>query len=81
MNIARQKTPFVWVLDRSDDNTWKWGSPTDGMGVFREPDGQWHANIVIPEYNDITGLGPYATAHDAMNEAEIMYLRLKARPV
>jgi hypothetical protein len=79
VNIARQKTPFVWFLDRKDDNTWKYGHAADGMGVFQEPDGSWHANVAIPEYNDITGLGPYSTAHEAMIEAEIWYLRLKVK--
>lgn len=79
MNVPRQSSPFVWHLDRRD-STWKYGTDKDGMGVFQEPDGSWHANVVTPDYNDITGLGPFNTVQEAIDEAEIWYLRLKERP-
>lgn len=78
MKMIRERMPFVWHLDKSDD-VWKHGSDDDGMGVFQEPDGKWHGNVVVPGSIDILGVGPYDTIIEAMRESEIMYLRLKAQ--
>lgn len=78
MKIQPEKMPFVWHQDTSDD-VWKYGTGDDGMGVFKEPDGKWHGNVVVPGSIDILGVGPYGTIIEAMRESEIMYLRLKAQ--
>lgn len=77
MKLRPEKMPFVWHED-TRDNVWKYGSENDGMGVFVEPDGTWHGNIVVPGVLDILGVGPYDTIIEAMRESEIMYLRLTA---
>ena len=77
MKMRPAKMPVAWYEDKRD-NVWKYGSENDGMGVFCEPDGRWHGNIVVPQVNDITGVGPYDTIIEAMRECEIMYLRLKS---
>lgn len=78
MKMRPERTPFVWHEDKSDD-VWKYGLDEDGMGVFQEPDGKWHGNVVVPGSVDILGVGPYDTIIEAMRESEIMYLRLKAQ--
>ena len=72
--------PFVWHRDPRD-NTWKYGASEDGLGVFQEPDGKWYGNVIVPQTDIITGVGPYNTVIEAMRECEIMYLRLKALPI
>lgn len=78
MRIRLEKIPFVWYEDKRD-NTWKYGAEMDGMGVFVEPDGKWHGNVVVPDSIDILGVGPYDKMIEAMRECEIMYLRLKSQ--
>ena len=82
MKMRPEKMPFVWHKDERD-NTWKYGADQkDGMGVFQdEQDGKWYGNVVVPNVDIITGVGPYNTIIEAMRECEIMYLRLKALPV
>ena len=78
MRMRPERMPFVWVEDKRD-NVWKYGAQHNGMGVFIEPDGKWHGNIVVEGINDILGVGPYDTMIEAMRECEIMFLRLKAQ--
>ena len=84
MKVARRiPLPFLWWFDRRDD-VWKFGDRdncTDGIGVFKEQDGKWYGNIVVAARRDITGIGPYNTSIEAMSEAEIMYIRIKALPI
>jgi len=78
MRMRPERMPFVWHEDKQD-NVWKYGAQKDGMGVFIEPDGKWHGNIVVPGSIDVLGVGPYGTMLEAMRECEIMYLRLQAQ--
>lgn len=78
MKLRPERIPFVWYQDQRD-NVWKYGADSDGMGVFQEPDGKWHGNVVVPGSIDILGVGPYDTIIEAIRESEIMYLRLKAQ--
>ncbi len=77
MKLRPEKMPFVWHEDKRD-NVWKYGAENHGMGVFREPDGTWHGNIVVEGISDILGVGPYGTMIAAMRESELMFLRLVA---
>ena len=79
MKMRPEKMPFVWHEDKRD-NVWKYGSDIHGMGVFIEPDGKWHGNILVQGVNDILGVGPYDTMIEAMRESELMFLRLDALP-
>ncbi len=78
MKMQPQRVPFVWVEDKRD-KVWKYGVSNDGLGVFLEPDGKWHGNVVVPASSEILGVGPYDTIIEAMRECEIMYLRLQAQ--
>ncbi len=84
MKVAlRIPLPFLWWFDNRDD-VWKFGDRdncSDGMGVFQEKDGKWYGNIVVAARQDVTGIGPYNTSIEAMSEAEIMYIRIKALPI
>ena len=46
--------------------TWFQGTSQNGSGVFQEPDGHWHGNLITPDLIDMQGFGPYDTREECI---------------
>ena len=53
-----------WIQDHE---VWYQGDEQNGSGVFQEPDGKWHGNLVHPDLIDVQGFGPYESREDCIN--------------